>query len=61
LDLQMIEYFKKMNIEVNSIENTIDYSAPDHIVMLSIYFSTPEAENSKISERTIVGTRVALK
>ncbi len=61
LALQMIEYFKKMNIEINSIENTIDYSTPDHIVMLSIYLSTPEAENSKISERTIAGTREALK
>ncbi len=59
--LLMIEYFKKMNVEVNSIENWINYSDPDHIVMLSIYLSTPEAENSKISERTKAGTIEALE
>src|SRR5690606_37157311 len=61
LALQMIEYFRKMGIETNSIENWIDYNSPDYIVMLSSYLSTPEAENSKISERTIAGTREALK
>lgn len=61
LALQMIEYFKKLGIEVNSIENWIDYDAPDYIVILSIYLSTPEAENSKIRDRTIAGTREALK
>lgn len=61
LALQMIEYFKKMGIEVNSIENWIDYDTPDYIVILSIYLSTPEAENSKIRDRTIAGTREALK
>lgn len=61
LALQMIEYFKKMGIEVNSVENWIDYNAPDYIVILSIYLSTPEAENSKIRDRTIAGTREAMK
>ena len=61
LALQMIEYFRKMGIEINSIENWIDYNSPDYIVMLSFYLATPEAENSKISERTIAGTREALK
>lgn len=61
LALQMIEYFKKMGIEVNSVENWINYDAPDYIVILSIYLSTPEAENSKIRDRTIAGTREALK
>jgi site-specific DNA recombinase len=59
--LLMIETFKNLGIEINCIENWIDYSSPDHIVMLSIYLSTPEAENSKISERTKAGTRQALK
>lgn len=59
--LLMIEAFKRMGIEVNCVENWIDYDAPDHIVILSIYLSTPEAENSKIRERSIAGTRQALK
>ncbi len=61
LGLLMIETFKKLNIEVNCTENWIDYNSPDHIVMLSLYLSTSEAENSKISERTKSGTRQALK
>ncbi|MFP5437262.1 MAG: recombinase family protein [Bacteroidia bacterium] len=59
--LLMIETLKKWGIQVNCIENWIDYDSPDHIVMLSLYLSTPEAENTKISERTIAGTREALK
>ena len=61
LGLQMIEYFKKMGIEVNCIENWVDYDSSDHIIILSLYLSTPEAENSKIRDRTIAGTREALK
>ena len=59
--LIMIEYFKKMGIEVNCIENWIDYETPDHIIILSVYLSAPEAENSKISDRVIAGTRQSLK
>lgn len=60
--LLMIEYFsKKFNIEINSIEQPIDYNVADHIVLLGIYLATPEAENTKISERTRMGTRQALK
>src|SRR5690606_17061323 len=59
--LTTIDFFKKLGIEINCIENWIDYDSPDHIVMLSLYLSTPEAENSKISDRTITGTREAMK
>ena len=59
--LIMIEYFKKMGVEVNCIENWIDYDAPDHIIILSVYLSAPEAENSKISGRSIAGTRQCQK
>ena len=50
LGLLMIETLRKMGIEVNCVENWIDYEASDYIVMLSLYLSTPEAENSKIRE-----------
>ena len=59
--LLMIETLKKLGVEVNCIENWIDYNSPDHIIMLSIYLSTSEAENSKISERTKSGTHQSLK
>lgn len=59
--LLMIERFRKMGIEINCVENWIDYETPDYIIMLSLYLSTPEAENSKIRDRTIAGTREALK
>ena len=61
LGLVTIEYFKKMGIEINCVDYWVDYNSPDHIVSLSIYLATPEAENSKISERTKSGTRQALK
>jgi DNA invertase Pin-like site-specific DNA recombinase len=59
--LLVIEQFKKLGVEVNCVENWIEYDAPDHIVLLSLFLSTPEAENSKISERSQAGTRQALK
>lgn len=59
--LLMIDTLRKMGIEVNCVENWIDYEITDSIIMLSLYLSAPEAENSKIRERTIAGTREALK
>ena len=47
-----MEFFEKYGIEVNSIEQHIDFRAPDHITILSIYFSQAESEDNKISRRT---------
>ena len=38
LGLLMIETLRKMGIEVNCVENWIDYEASDYIVMLSLAF-----------------------
>lgn len=60
--LSAIEHFReKYNIQINCIEQFIDYTASDHIMLLAMYLSTPEVENTKISERTKAGTRQALK
>ncbi len=59
--LRVIEDFKKLGIEINSVESWIEYDTPDHIIMLGMYLSTPEAENSKIGERSRTGTRQALR
>ena len=49
--LVQIEQFREHGIEVNSIEQYIDYNQPDYIVMLSMYLSTPHSERLKISRR----------
>jgi site-specific DNA recombinase len=55
------DFREKLNIEINSIEQFVDYSGTDYIMLLAMYLSTPEVENTKISERTRAGTRQALK
>jgi site-specific DNA recombinase len=57
--LAKIRIFQKMGIEVNACENYIDYSSPEHKIMLTIFLSNPEVENDKISLRTIEGSRRA--
>ena len=49
--LVQIEKFREHGVEVNSIEQYVDYSQPDYIVMLSMYLSTPHGERLKISRR----------
>ncbi len=57
--LSKIRMFQKIGIEVNSLEQKVDYSALEHKILLSIYLSSPESENDKISLRTIEGSRRA--
>ena len=49
--LVQIEKFREHGVEVNSIEQYIDYNQPDYIVMLSMYLSTSHSERLKISRR----------
>ena len=49
--LTKIDKFKNAGIEVNSVEQYIDYKQPDYIVMLSMYLATSHAERLKISKR----------
>ena len=50
--LANIHYFADLGIQVNSAENPIDISIPDNKVMLALYLTMPEVENSKIAKRT---------
>ena len=50
--LSNIHYFDNLGIQVNSAENPIDISIPDNKVMLALYLTMPEVENSKIAKRT---------
>ena len=59
--LAKIRVFKNYGIEINAIEQPLDFSTPDHKIMLSIYLMSPEVENDKNSQRTTEGSRRARK
>ena len=47
-----LDYFEKIGVEVNSVEQHIDFNAADSITMLSLYLSQAQSEDTKISRRT---------
>ncbi len=47
--------FEGLGVEINAIENTIDFSASDWSTMLAIYCGTAHSEDNKISARTREG------
>ena len=49
--LVQIKRFQEQGIEVNSIEQHIDYGQADYIVMLAMYLATSHAERLKTSRR----------
>ncbi len=48
--------YKKMDIELNAIEQLLDMSIPENKFILSTYLSMGEVERDKISDRTLMGT-----
>ena len=56
-----LDYFEKLNIEVNSVEQRIDFGASDYITMLSLYISMAQSEDTKISRRTKEGIHASLE
>ena len=42
--IAQIRHFKKLGIEVNSVENPLDMSNPDNKILLSLYLMLPEIE-----------------
>ena len=53
----MITRLTKMGIEVNAIEQPIDFSIPEQKMMLSFYLTIPEIENDRRAMNTINGMR----
>lgn len=53
--------FKKWGIEVQSIQQPIDFSIPESKVLLSIYLTLPEVDNDRRSMKIREGIRAALK
>jgi site-specific DNA recombinase len=58
---QMIGILKALNIRVSAIDQKLDLEVPESIVMLAIYLSIPEAENSRRGKNTSDGMRRARK
>ena len=53
----MIAKLKKLGIEVNSVEQPINYGSPEHKIMLSFYLTIPEIENDRRALNTTNGMR----
>lgn len=53
--------FRKMGIELNAVEQPLDFSQPISKIMLAVNLSTGEVERDYISDRTMLGTRKAKK
>ena len=58
---QYIDMFKGFGVEVNSIQEWIDYDVPQQYLMLAVYLGVGEVENRVKSERTMMGIHAALK
>jgi DNA invertase Pin-like site-specific DNA recombinase len=56
---EMISLLRKNNTTVTAIDQPIDFSVPESTVMLAVYLSIPEAENSRRSLNTTNGIRRA--
>ena len=59
--LGIIRKLRNWGIEVNAIEQPLDFSNPDNKAMLALYLVMPEVENDKISQRTKDGILRARK
>jgi len=58
---QMIEMLKNFNIQPMAIDQPIDFDVPEAIVILAIYLSIPQAENTRRGKNTSDGLRRAKK
>jgi site-specific DNA recombinase len=58
---QMIGVIKDLNVQAMAIDQPIDFEVPESIVMLAIYLSIPEAENSRRGRNASDGMRRAKK
>lgn len=57
--IRTIKALEKLNVEVECVEQPLDLSIPDNLLLLNIYLTVPEIENKKNSDRTIAAMRQA--
>lgn len=58
---QMIDILKSLNVQAMAIDQPVDFEIPESIVMLAVYLSIPEAENTRRGRNTSDGLRRARK
>jgi site-specific DNA recombinase len=58
---QMIDILKTLNVQAMAIDQPVDFEIPESIVMLAVYLSIPEAENTRRGRNTSDGMRRARK
>lgn len=58
---RVLAKFRKLGVDINSIEQPLDIENPDSKIMLAFYLAIPEVENDKISLRVTEGMRKAAK
>ena len=56
-----IKRLRELGIEPNAIEQWINFSIPENLLLLAIYITAPQVENDRLSQRTKAGMRQALK
>ncbi len=56
---EMLGILRKLNVSAMAIDQQIDLSVPESSVMLAIYLSVPEAENTRRAMNTMNGIRKA--
>ena len=59
--LNEIKKLNALGIEPNAIEQWVDFSIPESQYMLAMYLVAPQVENDRLSIRTKVGMRQAVK
>ncbi|MHA6697440.1 recombinase family protein [Chryseobacterium sp. A321] len=56
---EMIDMLRKYRTTAMAIDQSIDFSVPESTVMLAVYLSVPEAENSRRAMNKAIGIRRA--
>lgn len=58
---QMIKTLNKLGVEINAVEQPIDFKIPEQKMLLSFYLTIPEIENDRRSMNTSNGMRKNMK
>ena len=58
---EQMKNFEKLNIQLHAIEQPLDLSSPEQLLMLAVYLSVPEVENKRRSLNVIAGMRRSFK
>ena len=58
---KQIDFFQKQGIDPFAIEQPLDLSVPEQLLMLAVYLSVPEVENKRRSLNVIAGMRRSAK